>query len=80
MMPCIHPAIPPEDVDLVIANILDSTPRAFFQIATIPDGYGAAIGQRLHLTVKDHDWWAAKFPRVLWSETTDIHSSFYVSR
>ena len=72
--------IPPEDVDAVIANILDSTPRAFFQIATVPDSYGATIGQTLHLTVRDHDWWRAKFPAVLWEERTPMHSIFYVSK
>jgi hypothetical protein len=30
--------------------------------------------------VQDHDWWAAKFPNVLWSDRTAFHSTFYVSR
>jgi SAM-dependent methyltransferase len=72
--------IPPEDVDTVLANIMAAVPNCFFQIATIPDGFGAAIGQTLHLTVQDHDWWAAKFPNVLWSDRTAFHSTFYVSR
>jgi SAM-dependent methyltransferase/uncharacterized Rossmann fold enzyme len=72
--------IPPEDVDAVLANIMAAVPRCFFQIATVPDKFGATIGQPLHLTVRDHEWWAAKFPNVLWSERTPMHSSFYVSR
>jgi uncharacterized Rossmann fold enzyme len=72
--------IQPEDVDTVLANIMAAVPKCFFQIATIPDGFGAAIGQTLHLTVQDHDWWAAKFPNVLWSDRTAFHSTFYVSR
>ena len=72
--------IPPEDVETVIANILDATPRAFFQIATVPDKFGETIGQQLHLTVQPHDWWRAKFPMVLWEEQTLTHSSFYVSK
>lgn len=72
--------IPTEDVDRVLANILDATPRAFFQIATVPDTFGATIGQPLHLTVRDHDWWRAKFPAVLHEERTPMHSIFYVSK
>jgi SAM-dependent methyltransferase/uncharacterized Rossmann fold enzyme len=70
--------IPPEDVDTVIANILASTPRAFFQIATFPDVHGSTIGQTLHLTVQDHEWWAAKFDNIIWQERTELHSCFYV--
>ena len=70
--------IPPEDVDAVLANIMASVPRCFFQIATVPDAFGAAIGQTLHLTVRDHEWWAAKFAKILWSERTPMHSTFYV--
>jgi SAM-dependent methyltransferase len=72
--------IPPEDVGRVLANIMAAVPRCFFQIATVPDAFGAAIGQALHLTVQDHDWWAAKFRNVLWSDRTPMHSTFYVSR
>jgi SAM-dependent methyltransferase len=71
--------IPPEDVDAVLANIMASVRWCFFQIATVPDKFGATIGQPLHLTVQDHDWWAAKFRNVLWSERTPMHSSFYVA-
>jgi SAM-dependent methyltransferase len=72
--------IPEADVETVIANILDATPRAFFQIATVPDNWGETIGQQLHLTVRDHEWWAAKFPSVLWQERTPLRSCFYASK
>ena len=72
--------IPPEEVDAVLANIMAAVPRCFFQIATVPDAFGASIGQTLHLTVRDHDWWADKFAKILWSERTPMHSTFYVER
>jgi hypothetical protein len=71
--------IPTEDVEKVIANITASAGQVLFQIATVPDKFGATIGQRLHLTVRDHDWWAARMPQILWQERGGSHSSFYVS-
>jgi hypothetical protein len=71
--------IPTEDVEKVIANITAAAGQVLFQIATVPDRFGATIGQRLHLTVRDHDWWAARMPHVLWQERGDMHSCFYVS-
>jgi uncharacterized Rossmann fold enzyme/SAM-dependent methyltransferase len=70
--------IPTEDVDTVLANIFAVTPRCYFQISTVPDMHGATIGQRLHMTVRDHEWWAAKF-NVLWSKQTPINSCFYAT-
>lgn len=71
-----------EDVGGVIENVLGAAERVFFQIATIPDNFGATIGQTLHLTVQPHEWWAARFGghRIEWQERTTVHSSFYVIR
>jgi SAM-dependent methyltransferase len=74
--------IPTDDVPAVIANIMAAAERVFFQISTIPDQFGATIGQRLHLTVRSHGWWAERFAgyRIEWQEETDIYSSFYIKR
>jgi SAM-dependent methyltransferase len=74
--------IPTGDVDAVIANIMASAERVFFQIATVPDNFGATIGQTLHLTVQPHGWWADKFSghRIEWQERTSVYSCFYVTR
>lgn len=49
--------IPPEYVDDVLRGIKKSVSKVYFQIATIPDGFGDLIGERLHLTVKPTKWW-----------------------
>jgi SAM-dependent methyltransferase len=74
--------IPTEAVEAAIRNIMACSERAFFQIATTPDKFGAVIGQKLHLTVQPHEWWADKFNghRIEWQERTALHSCFYVTR
>ena len=76
--------IPTEDVDLVINNIMASAEKVFFQISTIDDIGGALIGATLHLTVKPHNWWKAKFKKlgytVEFAENHAIASIFYVSQ
>lgn len=52
--------IPPEDVEVVIKNIMASAHTTFFQISTVPDVLGALINQHLHLTVQPHQWWKEK--------------------
>lgn len=74
--------ISPEDVEIVIKNILAACKDCFFQISTIPDSMGAEIGQQLHLTVKPHAWWKeviSKHGEILWEQEQDIASLFYVS-
>lgn len=56
--------IPPEDVVKVIGNIMTSARNVFFQISTVPDMAGAAINQRLHLTVMPHGWWHDLFTQM----------------
>ena len=73
--------IAPEDVHVVIKNILAACKDCFFQISTIPDMMGAEIGQQLHLTVEPHAWWKeqlSKHGEVLWEKEEDIASLFYV--
>jgi hypothetical protein len=74
--------IPPDQVETVIRNIMTSAGTVFFQIATVPDKFGAVIGQRLHLTVKPHEWWAELFIRlgfaVAWQADNGTQSQFVI--
>lgn len=76
--------IPPNDVECVVRNILDSAPATFFQISTVPDNMGSLIGETLHLTVRPHEWWAGLFYRlgymVRWQERGEVDSRFLVIR
>jgi hypothetical protein len=76
--------IPPAQVDTVIRNIMESAGTVFFQIATVPDNFGAVINQRLHLTVEPHDWWRETFQRLGYVVTFDRdigqQSQFVVKR
>jgi hypothetical protein len=76
--------IPPAQVALVIKNIMESAGTVFFQIATVPDNFGAVINQRLHLTVEPHDWWRETFQRLGYVVTFDRdigqQSQFVVKR
>ena len=49
--------IPQEYTMLVIDRIISHCRVSWFQIALIPDSFGAVIGQPLHLTVKPFQWW-----------------------
>lgn len=49
--------IPPERVRDVLFGISGLVDRAYFRIATVPDGMGRLIGETLHLTVQTADWW-----------------------
>lgn len=74
--------IPPQDVDVVIQNIMGAAKNVFFEISTIDDIMGEIITHPLHLTVKPHDWWRDKFAAlgfsVEWSDEQDIASLFYI--
>lgn len=75
--------IPPQDVDVVLENILGAADNVFFQISTIPDSMGALIGQELHLTVEPYSWWLEKLSKlgdVAWSHEDKIAALFYVKR
>jgi hypothetical protein len=76
--------IPPGQVETVIRNIMESAGTVFFQIATVPDNFGAVINQRLHLTVEPHDRWRETFTRLGYVVTFDRdigqQSQFVVKR
>lgn len=76
--------IPPKDVETVINNIMDAAPSVFFQISTVPDGFGAVIGTPLHLSVHSHYWWSNEFQRlgyeITWDREDEAASLFHVKR
>jgi len=76
--------IPPDDVPVVISNIMAACKTAFFQICTVPDSMGALIGQTLHLSVHEHGWWKALFQslgyRVEWDDEQAVNSLFVINR
>lgn len=76
--------IPPEDVEKVILNIMESSGDVFFQISTVDDAFGSVIGHTLHLSVHPHEWWEGKFKslgfKVLWSEEQEHASLFHISK
>lgn len=49
--------IPTEYVMLTLDRIASACRTTWFSIALRPDVFGAAIGQPLHLTVRDFEWW-----------------------
>jgi hypothetical protein len=74
--------IPTEDVETVVKNIMNSSKEVFFQISTVNDEFGDAIGAELHLTVKSHEWWKELFISLGFDVEFDldleIASLFYV--
>ena len=67
--------IPTDRVERVLQNIKYLTPNTYFAIAGQPDGYGARIGQTLHMTVKPFEWWQER----LWkSQTVSQSPSVFV--
>ena len=73
--------IPPEQVDAVLENVCNVAPRAFFQISLIPDDMGELIGQKLHLSVHEADWWLQKlefYGRILHWEDHGNSAIFYL--
>lgn len=75
--------IQPECVDQVLCNILKAAQHVFFQISCVDDVCGSLIGEPLHLSVHDHDWWLKKFKEfdcaVHWSRDCGNVALFYVS-
>ncbi len=49
--------IPVEATMLTIMQIMDQCDDCFFQICTLPDEFGKAIGEPLHVTVMPFTWW-----------------------
>jgi SAM-dependent methyltransferase len=76
--------IPPEQVDLVLKNILRSAAHVFFQIDLGEDNMGARIGETLHLSIHPYSWWVKKLRDhgcvIHWSYNhEDRACRFYVS-
>lgn len=75
--------IPPEDVRIVLMNIMASADRVFFQISTVPDNMGALIGAPLHLSVHNADWWKNEFASlgfiVEWEEVSGVDARFVIT-
>ena len=58
--------IPPDYVELTLASIRKAVGAVYFQISTRPDGLGKPlIGEPLHLTVQNKDWWEEQL-RLHW--------------
>lgn len=77
--------IPPEDVEKVIRNVMDSAETVFFQISTAPDALGELfISQQLHLSVHPHEWWGQLFEvmgfQILTENSRQDASTFVVRR
>lgn len=75
--------IPPDKVQRALDNILLACKHVFFQIATFPDGFGAAIGHPLHLSIHPYAWWLERFTErgaiIHWGKSDNGRCSFYVT-
>ena len=68
--------IPTEFAMLVVQRCLEAAPRALLHISTEHDGFGLAIGDTLHLTVKPFTWWRDRLADVGWLlEARDLLAS-----
>lgn len=68
--------IPEERVDDVLDALAANSKRGgFLAISTVPDGYGARIGETLHVTQRPVEWWRPKIEarwRIHWEEVTAL--------
>jgi len=76
--------IPPEELDVVLDNILAASRKVFFRISTTLDMMGPKyLKQHLHLSVHDYAWWAKKLLEhdaiILHSEDLGGAVDFYVT-
>ncbi len=75
--------IPPEDVNAVLANIMQAAERVFFRIDTDDDQCGVLIGHKLHMSVFPHEEWRRRLEAV-GTVLADLQgpevSVFYVER
>lgn len=51
---------PPDQLDRVLENMFAIAPKCYFQICTVPDGFGKIVGAPLHLSVFNPAWWKDK--------------------
>lgn len=77
--------IPPNEVDVVLENILRAASHVFFQIDCGDDNCGQLIDETLHLTVQPYKWWLKKLRQhqciIHWSRESENGGAcqFYVS-
>lgn len=75
--------LPTDRVWVTLEAIRNSCSECFFQISTIQDDFGGAVGVPLHLTVKPYEWWKETLLDVgftiFWSEEAADHVLFHVS-
>ena len=75
--------IAPRDVGRVLRNIMSTVDTCYFQICTVPDEFGASVGEPLHLTVKPFWWWARKLDglgMVRYAREEKHHGIFVLQR
>lgn len=72
--------IPADQVEKVLANMFEATPKVFFQIDTEADHHGALISHELHVTVWPHARWRAVLSRygVITQEAEMAHKSVFL--
>jgi len=75
--------IPPEQVEVVIKNIMECVNDCFFQISLVPDVMGELIDHPLHLSVHPCKWWVEKFESlgfsIKWGMDQEHTALLYVS-
>lgn len=75
--------IPRNEVERVLLNVCGAGRRTYLQISCTDDVMGALIGEPLHLTVENFDWWKEQLEKleckILWSEDKGTHCAFLVS-
>lgn len=76
--------IPTDDVVTVITNIMRSAETVFFSISRGADKFGKRIGQKLHMTVRHHSWWADVFHglgfTISWEQENKRASCFLITQ
>ena len=73
--------IPPDDVETVITNIMDSAESVFFQISTVEDSFGEYVDADLHLSIHPHARWhsiISSIATIVWEQDLGEVSLFHV--
>jgi len=69
--------IPTDQVDRVLANIARAVPKCVFTIAFHPDNFGRVIGEKLHLTVQNENWWTERLLKA-WPCVSDHGNGLFL--
>lgn len=75
--------IPPEYVGSTLDHFKAITIKGgYLQICLVPDGCGALIGEKLHLTVQPETWWAAqvtaRWPILKAGPSDGVYARFFI--